>query len=175
MEAERTSEIARHWINGEWVSSTKISDSLNPSTGQVLGRFADGGAEEAKTAIAAARRAFDEGVWASDRALRAAALNELAQRLEERASRLSLTLARELGKVISQSRMEATVSPLTLRHIAGTALAQMGSTAEIAPGLSATTWRDQSGRPALSFRGTLRWPCWYEHWARHLPLAAPLS
>ena len=46
MEAERTSEIARHWINGEWVSSTKISDSLNPSTGEVLGRFADGGAEE---------------------------------------------------------------------------------------------------------------------------------
>jgi hypothetical protein len=48
MEAERTSEIARHWVNGEWVSSTKISESLNPSTGQVLGRFADGGAEEAK-------------------------------------------------------------------------------------------------------------------------------
>ena len=37
MEAERASEIARHWINGEWVSSTKIGDSLNPSTGQVLG------------------------------------------------------------------------------------------------------------------------------------------
>ena len=145
MEAERTSEIARHWINGEWVSSTKIGDSLNPSTGDVLGRFADGGAEEAKTAIAAARRAFDEGVWASDRALRAAALNELAQRLEERASRLSLTLARELGKVISQSRMEATVSPLTLRHNAGTALAQTGSTAEIAPGLLASTWREPIG------------------------------
>jgi hypothetical protein len=33
MEAERTFEIACHWFNGEWGSSTKISDSLNPSTG----------------------------------------------------------------------------------------------------------------------------------------------
>jgi betaine-aldehyde dehydrogenase len=53
MTQQPATEIARHWIDGEWVSSKKIGVSLNPSTGQALGRFADGGAREAEAAIAA--------------------------------------------------------------------------------------------------------------------------
>ncbi|MBM7045688.1 aldehyde dehydrogenase family protein [Rhizobium lusitanum] len=145
MENEPASDIARHWIDGAWVSSDKISESLNPSTGGVLGRYADGGAWEAQAAITAARRAFDNTSWASDRQARAAALSELAQRLEERSERVAHSLAQELGKVLNQARMEAALSPFTLRHNAGTAMAQTGSTAELAPGLQATTWREAIG------------------------------
>ena len=50
MEAERTSEIARHWINGEWVSSTKISDSLKGSgIGRARGARAAEEFQEIKT------------------------------------------------------------------------------------------------------------------------------
>ena len=51
--------IARHWIDGAWVTSDRVSPSINPSDGEILGRFADGGAKEANAAISAARRAFD--------------------------------------------------------------------------------------------------------------------
>jgi betaine-aldehyde dehydrogenase len=49
------SEIAEHWINGEWTGSGTVSESVNPATGAVLGRWADGGEAEARAAIAAAR------------------------------------------------------------------------------------------------------------------------
>jgi len=145
MTEQPATEIARHWIDGAWVSSEKIGVSLNPSTGRVLGRFADGGAREAEAAIAAARRAFDTTTWTSDRVGRAAALNELYERFAERAERIALTLSRELGKVIRQTRMEASLPLLTLRHNAGTALSQTGSSAELAPDLQATTWREAIG------------------------------
>jgi betaine-aldehyde dehydrogenase len=47
------SEIAKHWIDGEWVGSSTVSESINPATGAVLGRWADGGEAEARAAIAA--------------------------------------------------------------------------------------------------------------------------
>ena len=37
------SEIAKHWIDGEWTGSGTISESVNPATGAVLGQWADGG------------------------------------------------------------------------------------------------------------------------------------
>jgi acyl-CoA reductase-like NAD-dependent aldehyde dehydrogenase len=51
------SEIAKHWIDGEWVGSETVSESVNPATGAVLGRWADGGEAEARAAIAAASAA----------------------------------------------------------------------------------------------------------------------
>ena len=30
------SEIAKHWIDGEWVGSSTVSESINPATGAVL-------------------------------------------------------------------------------------------------------------------------------------------
>jgi betaine-aldehyde dehydrogenase len=36
------SEIARHWIDGEWTGSGAVLESVNPATGVALGRWADG-------------------------------------------------------------------------------------------------------------------------------------
>ncbi len=35
------SEVAKHWIDGEWVGSGTVSESINPATGAVLGRWAE--------------------------------------------------------------------------------------------------------------------------------------
>ena len=59
--------IAEHWIDGEWIGSDTVSESINPATGELLGRWADGGEAEARAAIAAARRAFDTTPWSRDR------------------------------------------------------------------------------------------------------------
>jgi acyl-CoA reductase-like NAD-dependent aldehyde dehydrogenase len=77
------SEIAKHWIDGEWTGSGTVSESINPATGAVLGRWADGGEAEARAAIAAARRAFDTSPWSRDRSLRHRALNEMADGFAE--------------------------------------------------------------------------------------------
>ena len=42
------SEIARHWIDGEWTESGNVAESVNPATGEVLGQWADGGEAEAR-------------------------------------------------------------------------------------------------------------------------------
>jgi acyl-CoA reductase-like NAD-dependent aldehyde dehydrogenase len=138
-------ESARHWINGEWVGSAAIEKSINPSTGEMLGRYAAGGRTEAAAAIAAARKAFDAGVWPHDAQLRSRALLELADRLDERADAIALTISREEGKTLGEAALEATWSPLTLRYNAGTALSQTGTSAEIAPGVFATAMREPTG------------------------------
>ena len=63
-------EMARHWIAGAWLESELVADSYNPATGELLGRFADGGEAEARAAVDAARRAFENTDWGRDRALR---------------------------------------------------------------------------------------------------------
>jgi|GEM_PF-6738958 len=70
-------EIAKHWIDGEWIGSDEVSESINPATGAVLGRWADGGETEARAAVAAARRAFEVSLWSRDRNLRHKALSEM--------------------------------------------------------------------------------------------------
>jgi betaine-aldehyde dehydrogenase len=138
-------EPARHWIDGEWVGSSTVAKSINPSTGEVLGPYSAGGRTEAAAAIAAARKAFDNGTWAYDLQLRSLALLELADRLNERAEAIALTLSREMGKTLRHATWEATLSPLTLRYNAGTALSQTGTSSQIAPGIFATAMREPIG------------------------------
>src|SRR6266404_1648660 len=138
-------EPVRHWINGEWISSSTVAESVSPSTGEVLGQYSAGGRVEAAAAIAAARKAFDTGVWSHDPQLRSRALLELAERLEERADAIALTISREMGKTFGDATLEATWSPSTLRYNAGTALSQTGTSAEIAPGVFATAMREPIG------------------------------
>ena len=138
-------EPARHWINGEWIGSFTVARSVSPSTGEVLGQYSAGGRAEAAAAIAAARKAFDTSVWPHDPQLRSRALLELAERLEERADAIALTICREMGKTFGNATLEATWSPSTLRYNAGTAVSQTGTSAEIAPGVFATAMREPIG------------------------------
>jgi betaine-aldehyde dehydrogenase len=138
-------ELARHWINGEWIGSSTVEKSVSPSTGEVLGRYSAGGRSEAAAAIAAARKAFDVGVWPHDPQLRSRALLELADRLDERAQAMALMISREMGKTLRDATLEATWSPTTLRYNAGTALSQTGTASEIAPGVFASSVREPIG------------------------------
>jgi aldehyde dehydrogenase (NAD+) len=51
-------------IDGKWVeaASGKTFESINPATGEVLAKVAEGDAEDIDRAVTAARRAF-EGPW----------------------------------------------------------------------------------------------------------------
>src|SRR5271156_5523498 len=90
--------VARHWIDGAWVDSDEHRHTTNPATGEVIGSYAMGGEKEALAAIAAAKRAFTQTDWRTDRALRARVLNRMADRFEARAGDLVESLGLEDGK-----------------------------------------------------------------------------
>ena len=138
------SEIARHWIDGEWVGSDTVSESVNPATGAVLGQWADGGEAEARAAIAAARRAFDTSPWSRDPSLRHRALTEMADRFDARAQELGTLVTKENGKKIAEGLFEGASPGPTLRHNAAMALTGTGISAEVAPG----QWYSTYGEPA---------------------------
>src|SRR5580692_7050121 len=128
------SEIAKHWIDGEWTGSGPVKDSVNPATGAVLGQWADGGEDQARAAIAAARRAFGTSPWSRDRTLRHRALTEMADRFDARADELGALVTKENGKILAQGMFESGTAGATLRYAGAQALTGTGISAEIAPG-----------------------------------------
>ncbi len=136
--------VAEHWIDGGWIGSDTVSESINPATGEVLGRWAEGGEAEARAAVAAARRAFDTSLWSRDRSLRHKALTEMADRFDAHAEDLGPLVTKENGKKLAEGMLEATLPGVTLRHAAGQALTDTGISAEVAPG----QWFSTYGEPA---------------------------
>src|SRR5262249_37218057 len=52
-------------IDGKWVAaaSGKVFDVMNPATGHVIGKAAEGDKADVDAAVKAARRAFEAGPW----------------------------------------------------------------------------------------------------------------
>ncbi|HEX6759426.1 MAG TPA: aldehyde dehydrogenase family protein [Propionibacteriaceae bacterium] len=93
-----------------------------------------GGEAEARAAVDAARRAFENTDWGRDRALRSRVLLELAELFEARAPELALMLTRENGKTLAEATGEVGARAATLRHNAAQALTDVGTASEVAPG-----------------------------------------
>jgi acyl-CoA reductase-like NAD-dependent aldehyde dehydrogenase len=84
-------------IDGRLVGSDRSFPSVNPATGKVLGEAPDATVEQTRSAIAAARRAFDTTTWSTDAELRARCLDQLYAALIEHKEELrDLTIA-EVG------------------------------------------------------------------------------
>ena len=87
----------RMLIGGRLVGSAQTFPSLNPATGEVIGRAPDASVEDAEAAVAAARHAFDDGDWSTNVELRIHCLEQLhAALLEHRDELAALTIA-EVG------------------------------------------------------------------------------
>ncbi|MDV7353684.1 aldehyde dehydrogenase family protein [Rhodococcus oxybenzonivorans] len=140
---------ARNFIGGAWTDSTTTTESINPATGMALGTFADGGVEEARAAIDAARAAFTTGDWARNRELRAHALFEMADRLTERRDELVVLLSRENGKTLPEAGFEVDASIPKLRYYAAVTLTESGRAAEVKPGLYSMTLKQPAGVAAV--------------------------
>ncbi|MBO0689505.1 MAG: aldehyde dehydrogenase [Candidatus Dormibacteraeota bacterium] len=107
--AERPPAGARfqHLIDGQLVGSAdgRVFETIDPHTGQPYGTAAEAGAEDVRRAVAAARRAFDEGPWPRmNTKERRALLNKLADRVHDETERLAVAESRDMGKPITNSR-----------------------------------------------------------------------
>ena len=84
-------------IDGALVAGQRVFASTNPATGEVCGHAPDGTVDDAQAAVAAARRAFDEGSWATDRSQRIRCLEQFHQALLEHRDELAALTTDEVG------------------------------------------------------------------------------
>jgi betaine-aldehyde dehydrogenase len=136
MTTETVAELphGKHLIAGVRTGAAEGHSSYDPATGEPIGTYAEASPEEVRAAIAAARTAFADTGWSRDRQLRARVLNELADRVRDRADELVALLARENGKIVSEAAFEISLVEPKLRYAAALALTDTGTAAETTPG-----------------------------------------
>jgi len=91
-------------IDGKWVDSAsgKTFDTLNPATGEVIAKVAEGDKADVDKAVKAARRAFDKGPWRKMNAReRGRILYKLADLIEQNKEELAKLEALDNGKPFS--------------------------------------------------------------------------
>lgn len=84
-------------IDGRLCDADRTFGSVNPSSGAILGYAPDAGVDEARAAIAAARRAFDTTNWSTDVELRIRCLSQLHQVLVAHRDELAALTIAEVG------------------------------------------------------------------------------
>jgi aldehyde dehydrogenase (NAD+) len=95
----KLSHETRMLVDGKLIEadSGKTFDNVNPATEEVLGVVADASAAEMRRAISAARRAFDETKWSTDRSFRKRCLEQLQEALESEREEFREELILEVG------------------------------------------------------------------------------
>ncbi|MFZ0666916.1 MAG: aldehyde dehydrogenase family protein [Acidimicrobiales bacterium] len=101
-------------IDGKLVEASEggTFDNIDPTTEEVLGVTADATAVDMDLAIAAARRAFDDTDWATNRQLRSRCLGQLHAALVENLEELRQITVAEVGSPISLTYMNQVDLPL---------------------------------------------------------------
>lgn len=105
------------YLNGQWVSSSRELEVVNPADGQVFATVATVDREQVKGAIAAAHAAFP--AWRALTAKeRGALLHKVAEELRRRADEIARVITLENGKPLAQSKGEVGMSEDHLRWFA---------------------------------------------------------
>src|SRR5947209_5871872 len=115
--------VRKMLIDGKWVeaASGKKFETVNPATGQVLARVAEGDKEDIDRAVRAARRAFDDGKWARmNPTERQRLLLRIADLIEANGDELAQLETLDNGKPFMESRhVDIPASAETFRYYAG--------------------------------------------------------
>jgi len=109
-------------IGGKWVSSVAggTRTMINPATGEDIAVAVEGNEEDARLAIAAARRAFDESDWPRTPARsRARLLYKLADLIERHAGELARMETANNGKPLVDAEDDALTAANVFRYYAG--------------------------------------------------------
>ncbi|WP_190329410.1 aldehyde dehydrogenase family protein [Streptomyces venezuelae] len=108
-------------VDGEWRAATSgaTREILDPADAQPFAVIAEGGSEDADAAIAAARKAFDEGPWPTTPvAERAALLRRVADLLVRDREKIGLLESRDAGKTLEEGRVDVDCVADAFRYFA---------------------------------------------------------
>jgi acyl-CoA reductase-like NAD-dependent aldehyde dehydrogenase len=118
-------------IGGAWrdASDGGAYDDINPATGAKIADVADATRDDVEAAVAAARRAFDAGRWATMAASRRGKIvYKIAQLIGERAAEIALLEVRDNGKTIATAKGELGAIVDCFEFYAGAATKNYGET-----------------------------------------------
>ncbi len=135
----------KNLIAGEWVGS-QASDNISPSdTNDVVGSYAQGTADDARQAIAAAKAAFPK--WSQSGILeRHTVLKKAADEILARKEELGKLLAREEGKTLPEAIGETIRAAQIFDFFAGEALRLTGEMVpSVRPGIGVEITREPLG------------------------------
>src|SRR5215217_1643855 len=114
--------LQRHYIDGEFRESVSGATftTLDPATNEVITEAADGAAADVDAAVAAARRAFDDGPWPKMKAAeRAKVLRRIAELVRAHAEEFIEREVLDIGMPIKQMRGLAARSAENFEYYAG--------------------------------------------------------
>ncbi|HEY1213405.1 MAG TPA: aldehyde dehydrogenase family protein, partial [Bryobacteraceae bacterium] len=133
---------------GRWVDAAQGATRtvINPASGEVIATVAEGAEEDAILAIQAARYAFDQSAWPSFKAReRAALLNKLADRLEERTEEFARLETLNNGKPLHEAEYDVHDAVNQFRYYAGLATKPHGVTYDVPDEIRAMVVREPIG------------------------------
>ncbi|KAG6658490.1 aldehyde dehydrogenase family 2 member C4-like [Carya illinoinensis] len=120
-----TIKFTKLFINGEFVDSVsgKTFETIDPRTGEVIARIAEGDKEDIDLAVKAARQAFDHGPWPRlSGAERGRIMMKFADLLEEHAEESAALDTIDAGKLFSVGKaVDIPHAVNSLRYYAGAA------------------------------------------------------
>ncbi len=114
--------LQRHYIDGEFRESVAggTFTTLDPATNEVITEASDGQAADVDAAVAAARRAFDEGPWPKMKAAdRAKVLRRIAELVRAHAEEFIEREVLDIGMPIKQMRGLAARAAQNFEYYAG--------------------------------------------------------
>ena len=137
------------FIGGEWTPSSggDAQEVVNPATGKVIAHVPKGTAEDVDRAVAAARKAFDEGWSDSTPRMRSEAMLKLADAIEEHGDELARIESENVGKPLAATKSEE-IPPIVdcFRFFAGAARTLEGrATGEYMQGFTSMLRREPLG------------------------------
>jgi len=136
------------YVDGEWrlASDGATRDLQNPANGQVVAAVAEATATDAEAAIAAARRAFDQGPWSSTSAAdRAALLFRVADAIDAARDEFARIDTLNNGKPLRETEYDAVDAANCFRYYAGLATKPHGQTFDVPAPSQTFTVREPIG------------------------------
>lgn len=138
-----------HYIDGQWILSGEKVITTSPSDGETVSEYHQSDSKILRLATSSARRCFESNSWRSRSRLRAQFLLELADQISAVKEELSVKIALESGKVITQVRHEVQAAINECVYYAGLARATFGRTAEFDEGQQSLFTREPIGVAAI--------------------------
>src|SRR3954462_15513302 len=134
------------YYGGAWHApkSGREADSINPGTGESLGKVADAGVADVEAAVAAAAAAFKQ--WRNVPPLeRARMLRRIAEVLRTHAQELAMIDAADCGNPVREMVSDAMVAAAQTEFFAGLVTEMKGSSVPMGPGVVNFSVREPRG------------------------------
>jgi len=146
--AEQSVTAFQNLIGGKWqpASDSRTLDMISPSDGQAFASIARGTRDDIDAAVAAARRAFEEGEWGRMAAVeRGRLMAKLGEAILAHHEELAQLEARDCGKPMKQARADITAAARYFEFYGGAADKFHGETIPFLDGYMVTVLREPKG------------------------------